>query len=169
MQSSPPPIRLHWFPVRPVWIVSAALIILAALPHQLPIPVSYGLQTTAGAILFAAASAAVAWKEPVLGAAMFMLLATTYTRSYVEGFSLNITQDHVDTKKRRWEGEKALNEKLDIIQTKTQSSMTREHVTPDDAGQWYGEESLGENTVEFQSLSDPDVAYQETTMNPDLR
>lgn len=169
MQSSPPPIRLHWFPVRPVWIVSAAIIVLAALPHQLPVPVSYGLQTTAGAILFAAASAAVAWKEPVLGAAMFMLLATTYTSSYVEGFSLNITQDRVDPKKRRWGAEKALNEQPDTIQTKTQSSMTREHVTPDDAGHWFGEESLGENTVEFQNLTDPDVAYQETTKEPDLR
>jgi len=169
MQASPPPIRLHWFPVRPVWIVSAALIILAALPHQLPVPVSYGLQTKIGAILFAAASAAVAWKEPVLGAAMFMLLATTYTSSYVEGFSPNITQDHVDPKKKRWESEKALNEKPETIQTKTQSSMTREHVTPDDAGHWFGEETLGENTAEFQSLSDPEVSYQETTMNPDLR
>lgn len=169
MQSRPPPIRLHWFPVRPVWIVSAAIIVLAALPHQLPVPVSYGLQTTAGAILFAAASAAVAWKEPVLGAAMFMLLATTYTRSYIEGFSLNITQDYVDTKKRRWGAEKALNEKPDIIQTKTQSSMTREHVTPDDVDQWFGEETLGENTIEFQNLSDPDVAYQETTKEPELR
>lgn len=169
MQSRPPPIRLHWFPVRPVWIVSAAIIVLAALPHQLPVPVSYGLQTTAGAILFAAASAAVAWKEPVLGAAMFMLLATTYMRSYIEGFSLNITQDYVDTKKRRWGAEKALNEKPDIIQTKTQSSMTREHVTPDDADQWFGEETLGENTIEFQNLTDPDVAYQETTKEPELR
>jgi len=169
MQASQPPIRLHWFPVRPVWIVSAVIIVLAALPHQLPVPVSFGLQTTAGAILFAAASAAVAWKEPVLGAAMFMLLATTYTSSYVEGFSLNITQDHVDPKKRRWGAEKALNEQPDTIQTKTQSSMTREHVTPDDAGHWFGEESLGENTVEFQNLSDPDVAYQETTKEPELR
>lgn len=166
---TPPPIRLHWFPVKPTWLVSIPLVILAALPHQLPMPVSFGLRTKLGAILFAALSIAVWWKEPVLGTAMFILLLSTYTSSYVEGFAKNISKDVVNTKKSRWFSEDVMGESPDMIQERSDAILTTDVVTDQDAKPWFGEKAMGEHPVSIQERSEPSSTLQETSESSEAK
>jgi hypothetical protein len=62
-------------PVNPSWLVSAGLVLLAALPHQIPSTGRRILHSGLGAVTFAVAAAWVTTKVPVLGIAMMILLA----------------------------------------------------------------------------------------------
>jgi hypothetical protein len=169
MQANQQPIKLHWFPARPTWIVSIVLVILAALPHQLPLPVAFGLRTVIGATLFAVVAAAVYWKEPILGIAMFILLSSTYTSSYIEGFGQNIIKDSVNRTKSRWMSEVVMGESPDIIQERSDSILTTDVVTDQDAKPWFGEDALGEHPTSFQERSEPSQTLQETSESPQTR
>ena len=152
------PIKLHWFPMEPTWIVSLALVILAALPHQLPVNVSFGLTTTIGRVFFGLVSALVFWKKPVLGMAMFILLASTNMAKYVEGYQ-NITKDHVQ-KPKKWLGEVIMHEEPAVIQERTDDIIVQDDVNKEDT--WFGESVLGETPKGIQERSTPMQLFQES-------
>jgi hypothetical protein len=154
------PIKLHWFPIEPSWIIAIVIVILAALPHQLP--VSLGLRTNIGRIGMLLISIAVGWKKPVLGVALFILLLSTNMSDYIEGFAQNITRDRVN-KKGLWYSEEVMHEVPTTIQEKTDSLLVQDHVTEQNAGPWFGESSLGENPQGIQERSSPIHLIQETS------
>jgi len=156
-----PPIKLHWFPMDPSWMVAIVVIVFAALPHQLSIPVSFGLRTHLGRILFAASAIAIGWKKPVLGMALIILLVSTNISEYVEGFSQNITRDNVN-KKGRWYSEEVMNEEPSTIQERTDGIIIRDDITDQDAKPWFGESSLGETPQGIQERTTPMQPVQET-------
>ena len=166
---------MHWFPVEPSWILSVGLIVLAALPHQLPLPVSFGLRTGLGATCFALLSAGVMWKKPVLGMAMFILLAGTWMSNYIEGFAgkkegftANIIKDAVQNK-HRWLSEEIMNEDPHGIQERTEYNMINDDVTEQDAQPWLVEDVLGETPMGIQERPVQPMQMQETTYSQPTR
>ena len=157
------PIKLHWFPMEPTWIVSLCIVILAALPHQLPVNVSFGLTRSIGILFFGLVSALVLWKKPVLGMAMFIFLASVNLSNYIEGFQ-NITRDRVQ-KTKKWAGEIIMDEEPTMIQERTDAIIVRDDVQEDDT--WFGESILGETPKAIQERSTPDQPYQETEYSQD--
>jgi hypothetical protein len=138
MQAPPPqPHRLHWIPVEPSWLVSAGLVVLAVLPHQVPATFRRAIKAPLGAMLFAAATAWVWMLKPVLGIAMAIFLAAIVIyetssaaggyepsllekrwaesrhTSYMEHFSNStptLVRDHVQKNAHRWYQEVAMQE-----------------------------------------------------------
>jgi len=149
--------------MEPSWIVSLGLIVLAALPHQLPLNVSFGLTTPVGSLLFAVLAAAVLWKKPVLGMAMFILLASTNMANYVEGFSQNITKDKIQ-KTNKWTSEIIMDEEPVVIQERTDAVIVHDYVNPKDST-WFGESILGETPKGIQERSTPMEPFPETEEN----
>jgi hypothetical protein len=146
----PPPNlpRLHWAPVEPSWIVSVGLIVLAVLPHQIPKIGREAINHPIGRLLFAAASAAVAYMKPVLGAAMFIFMAgiilheSSGTPTFNETFAAtNLNKDIVNMKeKRRWFDEEVLSENPKAIQEKTENPvMSYDEIVDHDAEPWQSE------------------------------
>ncbi len=155
-------------------MVAVAIIVIAALPHQIPIPVSWGLRTSIGRILGLATSVAVAYYKPVLGMALGILMVSTNVSNYVEGFSSlkegfgslkegyqTITKDKVE-KKNRWISEKIMFEEPEAIQERSESVLLKDAVTNQDAKPWLGERTLGEEPKGIQERSMPAQAFQET-------
>ena len=120
MQVAPTATQLHWIPVEPSWLVSGGLVLLAALPHQ--IPQRRILTTPIGAILFLILAAWVSTKSPVLAMAMLILVASLWILPVQEGFIgtpvLNV--DTVQHKKRRWLEEEIMSEEPTAIQERTE-------------------------------------------------
>lgn len=152
----PPPAlpHLHWSPVAPSWIVSIGLVILAALPHQIPAAGRRVLAHPIGAIVFAAVSIYVGWKIPVLGAAMFIFLSgILLDRRQVESFSAtNLYKEKVQSKqKHTWFDEKLLAENPKAIQQRTENpAMTYDEIVDHDTTPWQGEAALDEHPVAIQ-------------------
>ena len=144
----------------PVWMVAIGITVLAALPHQLPIHVSFGLTTTMGSILFGCAAVAVGWQKPVLGMAMFILLASTNYSNYVEGFQ-NILKDKVD-KKKLWASENIMQEEPEGIQERTDAVIVTDEVKGG-SHHWFSEDALGEEPQSIQERSTPTEVYQESS------
>ena len=151
MSMQPPPqvLRLHWSPVEPSWIVAIGLIVLAALPHQIPQTGRRVLHHPIGAMLFAALSAYVAWQVPVLGAAMFILLAgvTMHTEPHHEHFAaINLNKDKIRTKQvHKWLDEDVLSEDPHGIQERTENPViSYDEVTENQAEPWHDERVLDE-------------------------
>lgn len=148
-------------------MVAVAIIVIAALPHQIPIPVSWGLRTSIGRILGLATSVAVAYYKPVLGMALGILMVSTNVSNYVEGFGSlkegyqTITKDKVE-KKNRWISEKIMFEEPEAIQERSESVLLKDAVTNQDAKPWLGERTLGEEPKGIQERSMPAQAFQET-------
>lgn len=168
--AAPPPThRLHWIPVEPSWIISAGLILLAVLPHQVPLTFRQAIRAPLGALLFAAASVWVWTMKPVLGTAMGLFLAGVYlftaTQSSVEGFNSAapqaITKDRV-TNKHRWYQEVAMHEKPRVIQERTEEGrLLVDTVTEHDATPWHDEPDgaphlIQERPVAGHSLAEHD-------------
>ena len=155
MNMPPPNLpRLHWSPVEPSWIVSVGLVILAALPHQIPATGRRVLSHPIGAILFAALSTYVAWKAPVLGAAMFIFLAGVILqarRQQTEPFvTKNLNKDRVK-KPHTWLGEEVLAEHPTAIQQRTEDpAISYDEVIDHDAPPWEGEAALDEHPLAIQ-------------------
>lgn len=151
-------------------MVSVAIVTLAALPHQLPIPVSWGLKTPIGRILGLAVSVAIAYYKPVLGMALGILLISTNMSNYVEGFTLRerftqtITKDKVE-KKHRWTSEEIMFEEPEAIQERSESVLLKDSVTDQDAKPWLGERTLGEEPKGIQERTQQPQAFQETEYN----
>ncbi len=151
-------------------MVAVATVTLAALPHQLPIPISWGLRTNIGRILGLAASVAVAYYKPVLGMALAILLISTNMSNYVEGFDSfkegyqSITKDKVE-RKHRWTSEEIMLEEPEAIQERSDSIIRKDTVTAQDAKPWLGERTLGETPTGIQERAMSAQTYQETEYN----
>ena len=144
MQASPPqPHRLHWIPVDPSWIVSAGLVILAVLPHQIPATFRRAMRAPLGIVLFGAATAWVWTLHSVLGIAMAIFLAAVVIYgSTVEGMaSPALVRDKVSGKNgHRWFQEVVMQEKPKMIQERTETGrISVDTVSESDATPWHDE------------------------------
>jgi hypothetical protein len=155
MQAPPhTPMKLHWIPVEPSWVISAGLIILAALPHQIPAYIRAFLMSSAGALLYAAVAVWVLYKKPVLGVAMLLLIIGMHlTNKWGEGFIAPVlNKDKVSQKPRRWFSEEVMSEEPHMIQERTDDpAMTYDEVSLEEAGaRWHSESTLEEHPMAIQ-------------------
>jgi len=154
MNMIPPTIpRIHWSPVEPSWIVSIGLVILAVLPHQIPATGRLALHHPIGTIAFAALSAWVAWKVPVLGAAMFIFLAGIVIHApTAEPFTaIKLNKDRIPTNARKWLGEELMSEDPHGIQERTENPILNyDEVSEHQAEPWQGERALNEQPHAIQ-------------------
>jgi hypothetical protein len=170
MQAAPPPaVRLHWIPVEPSWLVAVGLVLLAALPHQIPATGRRVLTHPVGALLFAAIAAVVWWSHPVLGTAMFLLVAALRLRPTTEGFAPQILiKDRVRPKGPRWHQEEVMMEEPTMIQERTADSggFILDRVSEEEAKPWFVESTLEENPAAIQERpvrpADPSETDYET-------
>lgn len=158
----------------PVWIVSIAIILFAALPNKIPFrPV---LQTTTGLIVLTGVAAAGTYAEPVLGAALWIFLVSMMLAPKAEGFATcgasgstqrngeavsepfeasNLSKDRVK-KGVRWLDERTLGENTRSIDTRTEDpTLTKDFVQGRHI--WGDEEVLGENTIAIEERAVSDV------------
>lgn len=153
MQAPPPsPIRLHWIPVPPSWLVSAGLVLLAALPHQVPVTGRRVLQNPVGAVAFLALAAWIAWRDyHVLAAAMILLLAGVWICGTRETFVAPIlNKDHVKRDKHRWLSEEVMSEEPTMIQERTEGPALVEDEVHTTEHRWQVEQSMEEHPVGIQ-------------------
>lgn len=153
----PPPLKLHWIPFPPSWLVAVGLVLLAALPHQIPTTGRRLLEHPVGALLFATLAAVIWWHHPVLGIAMLLLVASLRLRSRVfasaaEGFAPQILiKDRVSPKRHRWLQEEVMMEDPHIIQERTQDSgFILDRVSEEESKPWFVESTLEESPVAIQ-------------------
>ena len=145
MQVQPPsPMRLHWIPVEPSWLVAVAIIVLAALPHQIPLVFRKGLRTWIGGSAFAAVIAWVGMKVPVLGMAMALMMASVLLSSVgSEPFVAPVLNVNRVASKKRWFSEEVLSEDPHAIQERTESpSFLLDKVGEDEKHVWLDEDIL---------------------------
>lgn len=142
----------HWSPVKPSWFVSVGLILLAALPHKLPVLVHKTLGSMLGAIVFAAISAWTFTQIPYLGIAMFILLAGVWIRPRdFEGFIAPILNKDKVTTKKRWLEEEVMMEDPHQIQERTEGpTLNLDEIGHDDAQPWHVEDVFGEHPTGIQ-------------------
>ena len=165
MNMPPPPLRLHWSPVEPSWIVSAGLIVLAVLPHQVPLEGRRVLEHPIGALLFFALSTYVAWRIPVLGAAMFIFLAGMMLRPRPgESFNAMILNKDPVRRLHRWHSEKVRGEHPYGVQERTDNQiLSFDEVMDDQVQQWHGEQELDEHPHAIQDKTVPTTPEYEDT------
>lgn len=149
---APPTIRLHWIPVEPSWIVAMGMILLAVLPHQVPLSFRKAVHNK---IVFLCLVGIAGWlytKVPVLGTAMMIMIAGIRMAKIKEHFApQTLIQDKVHKKKKVWFEEEVMSEDPHTIQERTDSpGLIRDHVTEQDAKPWFGESALDEHTTEIQ-------------------
>ncbi len=161
MQAPPPIQRPHWIPVNPSLLVSVALIILAALPHQVPAYIRRALTGRVGAALFGILSVAVFWhKHALLGMAMLIFLAGIYlSSSFTEGFAAEILVKDRVARKRRWMGEEILSEDPHGIQERTEDQAINLDEVGHDGEQWFDENVMDVHPTAIQervSISPPE-------------
>jgi hypothetical protein len=156
MQAPPPaPVKLHWIPVEPSWLVSAGLVLLAALPHQIPAYIRAFLLSSAGALLYVAAAAWTLYKKPVLGIAMFLLIVgLRLTAGSAEGFLAPIlNKDPVQPQQRRkWFQEEIMTEEPHVIQERTDNeAITYDEVSSEERdAHWYSDSTLDKHPTAIQ-------------------
>lgn len=167
MQAPPPqPHRLHWIPVDPSWLVSASLVVLAVLPHQVPATFRRAMRAPLGAVLFAAASAWVWMLKPVLGTAMAIFLAAVVIyesrhASYMEGFmsAPTLVRDRVQKNAHRWYQEVALQEKPKVIQERTGTgNINVDTVSEHDATPWHDEPGGAPHAIQERIVAEHSLA-----------
>ena len=153
----PPPLKLHWSPVEASWLVALGLVVLAVLPHQIPKTGRDVMKHPIGMTLFIAAAAGVTWLKPVVGIAMFLLLAGVLIygpHHTVEAFTQpTLNKDHVPKQKKshRWFDEEVLSEMPDVIQERTEDpSLLYDKVTRQESGTWLSENTLDEQPEAIQ-------------------
>jgi len=109
--------------------------------------------------VFAALSAYVAWKLPVLGAAMFIFLAGVVLHAHpIEPFAAtNLNKDRVQ-RKNKWLDEEVLMEDPHGIQERTENPvLSFDEVMDDQVDQWHGEGALNEHPHAIQDKAVPRV------------
>ena len=128
------------------------LILLAALPHQLPAIVHRGLYSMMGSIVFASAAVWTFTQIPHLGVAMFILLAGVWIRPRAfEGFAAPVLNKDRVTTKKRWFEEEVMMEDPHQIQDKTEGPMLNlDEVGHDDASPWHAEDVFDEHPTGIQ-------------------
>lgn len=136
--------------MNPSWIISVGLILLAALPHQLPTLVHRALGSTLGAIVFAGAAAWTFTQIPYLGVAMFILLAGVWIRPrHFEGFAAPVLNKDKVTNKKRWIEEEVMMEDPHQIQERTEGpTLNLDEI--DHAEPWHVEDVFGEHPAGIQ-------------------
>jgi hypothetical protein len=138
----------HWSPFSASWIVAMGLILLAALPHQ--IPAIYIFRTWVGSAAWLLLSGFVFYQIPYLGIAMMMFLVGAWTWS-VEGFNPPTLNKDPVTSKNRWFDESVLHEEPHQIQELTESSVINVDTVEGDALRpWQSERMLDQHTVAIQ-------------------
>ena len=143
-------------------MVSVAIITLAALPHQLPIPMTWGLRTNIGRILGLVIAAVAGYYRPILGMAIAILLISTNMADYVEGYSnQSISKDKVE-QKQRWTSEEIMSEEPEAIQERSETVLLKDTVTSQDAEPWEDERTLDIHPKGVQERTSPDLPFQET-------
>lgn len=172
MQAPPPaPPRLHWSPVAPSWLVAIVLVLLAALPHQLPRPVHRVLRHPVGAALLLAVAAAIGiwYKKPVLGIALLLLVAAVQIRARshpLESFAAPIlVKDRSAQKDKtsRWFVEEALNEDPHGTQERTEEGGFLYDEVQHPSKPWYVESTLDEHP---QAIQERPVGTADTSDTP---
>ena len=163
MQAPPPqPMHLHWIPVEPSWIVSLGLVVLAVLPHQIPVAGRRVLKNWIGSIAFATGAAWVFTRVPPLGIAMVMLLFGIHMSGDVEGFAAPILNKDPVTKqqKKRWLPEEVFSEDPHGIQDRTEGPELRYDAVDHDKDHWFVEDTLNEHpeAIQERPVSD-DIDY----------
>lgn len=172
---APQPIRLHWSPVEPSWLVAAGLAILTVLPHQIPAPFRKFLRSSIGALLFLALAIFVSGFTPVLGVAMFLLMVSVRLQGpRVEGFAPGsqglaaramhegfyaptLVQDAVRERKQRWQNEEIMSEDPHAIQERTDSPGIIVDTVSEPAKRWFSEEIMEETPLGIQDRPVPTV------------
>jgi hypothetical protein len=151
MQAPPSVMRPHWIPVHPSWLVATGLILLGALPHQVPAAGRRFLQNPMGGIAFAGISAWVAWRSPVLGVAMFLFLAGVWISAPMrEGFVSPVLNKDSVNRRRLWHSEEIMTEMPEMIQELTTGPGFLKDVVDTQAHKWEVETTLEENPVGIQ-------------------
>lgn len=161
--NQPPPLRLHWIPVCPSWLVSAGIVLLAVLPHKIPVTGRRILGHVTTRLLFAAASIYVWLLKPVLGTAMLILLASLVLMPDTETFTTSIVtlnHDRVKSGSNKWLVEDTLAEKPRGIQDRTADSNLTYDEVPDENLTWHSEKVLDEHPTAVQ-----DKTISESTVN----
>lgn len=142
------PHRLHWIPVEPSWLVSGGLVLLAVMPHQIPLAARQTLRNPIGALLAVMLAAWTARQSPVLAAAILLVLAGVWTMpSPSEPFiaTLVLNKDEVE-RKRHWLGETLMSEEPAAIQERTDApAILKDEVGHEEAKPWYGESAMDEH------------------------
>jgi hypothetical protein len=140
MQAASQPFKLHWIPVRPSWIISVGLVVLAVLPKQ--VPYRHVFRSPLGIIAFGALSVYVMTLHPVLGMAMLIFLAGMNLASVESFANAPILNKDVANRKKTWFVENTLNENPKGIQERTDNpSMQFDEITSDE--HWYDEDVMG--------------------------
>jgi hypothetical protein len=159
-----PPLQLHWSPVPPSWIVASALIILAVLPHQVPVLGRRLLQNPMGALIWIAGAVWLFTQRgsPVLAIAALMFLTGIYLMPRGEGFVAEIlNKDKVRSQSRKWLGEEILSEDPHGIQERTENpQINYDEVTADESHPWFVEKTLGEHPIAIQERPVPTTYYE---------
>lgn len=153
-------------PVDPSWIVSAGLILLAVLPHQVPATFRRAVRAPLGLLLLGAATIWVWTLKPVLGIAMAIFLAAIviYQSQHMmltEGMSSPVLiRDRVsDKNQHRWFQEVAMKEQPKVIQERTESGrISIDTVTEHDATPWYDEPDGAPHAIQERSAPDHPLA-----------
>lgn len=167
MQAPPPqPHRLHWIPVDPSWIVSAGLIILAVLPHQIPATFRRAMRAPLGVVLFGAATVWVWTLHPVLGIAMAIFLAAMVLYESRHGSALEgmasptLIRDKVSQKNgHRWFQEVVMQEQPRMIQERTESGrISVDAVSESDATPWHDEPEGAPIAIQERAVPDHSLA-----------
>jgi hypothetical protein len=159
MQAPPPPVlRPHWIPFEPAWIFVGGLILLACLPHQVPVT---GRRVLAHPIGVLIGIALAAWlfffaKTPVLGVALFLFVAAVHLYSrqlpVTEGFHAApiLVKDKVSEKKPRWFQEDVMMEDPHGIQERTEEGgFLVDEVAPG-GHRWESETTMDEHPAAIQ-------------------
>ena len=164
MQTTGQPIKLHWIPFEPSWLLVAVLLIFAVVPHKLPPNIYNGLRTPMGSALFGILTVLVGYKVPRLGIAMVLLVAGAWLTPRVEGYA-TLNKDKVAPEAHKWFQETVLNEKPKAIQERTSNpSLKVDLLQESDATPWHAEEALGEEPVGIQERDvAPPMAYMESS------
>ena len=156
--------RLHWSPVEASWIVSVGLVILAVLPHQIPVFGRAILQSWVGSVAFAGLSLWVGAQKRVLGTAMLILLVGVLVDGYLFGPRVHerfwsqqasIQKDEValSSDPFKWFEETVLEIKPKYVQVRSDNpDLLFDKVTSANrAARWFDEREIGENPRAVQA------------------
>lgn len=155
MQAPAPVVhKLHWIPIQPSWIVSGAIVLLASMPHKLPVQARTLVATPLGLAIVVGLAAWIWTMAPTLGTALLLLIASVYIRSRVEGFALApvLIKDRVRKESPKWLDEDIMSEDPHGIQERTEEPNLLVDEVGDDAESqpWFVENALGETTQAIQ-------------------
>lgn len=147
--------------MNPSVLVSAALVLLSALPHQVPSNLRRLLRSPLGGLLFGVLAAVIFWrKHAVLGMAMLIFLAGIWLDTMSEGFAAEILiKDKVKRQPRRWEGEEVLSEDPHGIQERTEDQIINLDEVGHESSQWFDERVMDVHPAGIQervSISPPE-------------